>query len=430
MDTSFDVSDPSDWLETPVKELAAIETALRCQVCKDFFDTPMITSCSHTFCSLCIRRCLTTDGKCPACRASDQELRLRRNWTVEELVEGFKRAREALLRFNQSIKAIEEENAQGNHKRKRNSTSQGLDEAMPSTSRRKTRSQRREAPETHVTSPNEVADTEEDDDYQPDDGLTACPICGKRMKEAEVFPHLDVHNEPVSTSNGILSPTRKTPVDMTSRSRQPSKPMERLPQLSYGLLKEQALRKKLSELGIPGHGPKPLLIKRHTEWVNLVNANCDSSRPRTKRELLNELDVWERSQGRNILNGLSGNEASVMRKDFDGAAWATNHERDFQDLIAKARRKPPAHKEGHGVDGVNRATETNQRSHSPTSMPQITGDSQVEMESTLKSPSNLANGTFTRDIRVPTLEEKQPPAREPVIDLSDELESHSNTRPG
>ena len=126
--------------------------------------------------------------------------------------------------------------------------------------------------------------------------------------------------------------------------------MERLPQLSYGLLKEQALRKKLSDLGIPNSGPKALLMKRHTEWVNLVNANCDSSRPRTKRELLNELDSWERSQGRNILNGLAGNETnSVMRKDFDGAAWASSHGNDFQQLIAKARRKPPA-KEGSDVD--------------------------------------------------------------------------------
>ena len=28
-----------------------------------------------------------------------------------------------------------------------------------------------------------------------EDGLTACPICGARMKEEAVYPHLDVHNE-------------------------------------------------------------------------------------------------------------------------------------------------------------------------------------------------------------------------------------------
>lgn len=119
--------------------------------------------------------------------------------------------------------------------------------------------------------------------------------------------------------------------------------MERLPQISYGLMKDTALRKKLADLGISNGGPRPLLIKRHTEWVNLVNSNCDSSRPRTKRELLIELDTWERSQGRNILNGLGGNESStVMRKDFDGAAWASSHNNDFQQLIAKARQNAKA----------------------------------------------------------------------------------------
>ena len=167
MDTSLDVSDPSDWLETPLKELLPVETALRCQVCKDFFDTPMITSCSHTFCSLCIRRCLTNDGKCPACRASDQELRLRRNWTVEELVEGFKRARGPLMKFSQSIKLAAEESVEGKNKRKRNSASQGLEEAMPSASRRRTRSERRKGSESQPTRSEQIPDSDEDEDYHP-----------------------------------------------------------------------------------------------------------------------------------------------------------------------------------------------------------------------------------------------------------------------
>ena len=93
---STDVADPSDWLTSTIPKLAPVDSALRCQVCKDFYDTPMITSCSHTFCSLCIRRCLTNDGKCPTCRAPDQELRLRRNWTVQEIVDTFKIARPTL----------------------------------------------------------------------------------------------------------------------------------------------------------------------------------------------------------------------------------------------------------------------------------------------------------------------------------------------
>ena len=105
MDSSFDVSDPSDWLQTSFSQLSPVEQALRCQVCKDFFDTPMITSCSHTFCSLCIRRCLTTDGRCPACRTQDQAMKLRANSTVQELVDAFKVARPVVLLFGQNAKA-------------------------------------------------------------------------------------------------------------------------------------------------------------------------------------------------------------------------------------------------------------------------------------------------------------------------------------
>ena len=75
-----------------------------------------------------------------------------------------------------------------------------------------------------------------------------------------------------------------------------------------------------------------------------MNANCDSTKPRTRRELLNELDVWDKAQGRQISNssnqGING--SSVMSKDFDGAAWTASHNEDFKALIANARRKATA----------------------------------------------------------------------------------------
>lgn len=92
-----DVPDSTDWLSTPLNGFAAVEAALRCQVCKDFYTTPVITSCSHTFCSLCIRRALSNDGRCPLCRAADQELKLRSNWSMEETVESFTKVRASAL---------------------------------------------------------------------------------------------------------------------------------------------------------------------------------------------------------------------------------------------------------------------------------------------------------------------------------------------
>ena len=181
------------------------------------------------------------------------------------------------------------------------------------------------------------------------------------MKEVEVFPHLDVHNEPegitllamkdTDSKQGISvisadsqrlthEETRDPQPFLESSSKkrnQPKLPMERLPQLNYSLLNDNALRKKLASLGIPTHGQRGLMVRRHTEWVNLVNSNCDSKKPKGKRELLLELDVWERSQGRQIANhGLSG--SSVMDKDFDGAEWASKHGSNFQKLITEARK--------------------------------------------------------------------------------------------
>lgn len=94
---SGDVADSTDWLTTTLACLMPVEQALRCHVCKDFYNSPMITSCNHTFCSLCIRRCLSVDGKCPLCRMTDQESKLRGNWALREAIDAFCKARPAVL---------------------------------------------------------------------------------------------------------------------------------------------------------------------------------------------------------------------------------------------------------------------------------------------------------------------------------------------
>lgn len=74
--------------------------------------------------------------------------------------------------------------------------------------------------------------------------------------------------------------------------------------------------------------------------MNLWNANCDSRIPKPKRELLRELEIWERAQGgRAPVPAGSNVSNSVMRKDFDGAAWSVTHEDNFKKLIENARMK-------------------------------------------------------------------------------------------
>jgi E3 ubiquitin-protein ligase RAD18 len=108
------VSDPTDWNDTKLPFISSLDAALRCEVCKEFYTAPMITTCCHTFCSLCIRKALHNDGKCPLCRSPGQECHLRKNTTVQDLLDAFVGCREKLFEFATTeaapIPRVEDEN--------------------------------------------------------------------------------------------------------------------------------------------------------------------------------------------------------------------------------------------------------------------------------------------------------------------------------
>ncbi|SMY27790.1 unnamed protein product [Zymoseptoria tritici ST99CH_1A5] len=344
MDDGYDVPDATDWLETPLKDFASLETALHCQICKEFYDTPMITSCNHTFCSKCIRTSLSADGKCPACRSPDQASKLRNNWAVQEVVSTFITARPAALQV--ARKALEEEGQKKSGKRKRPVVldSEDLVEVEGPARATRSKSRRIAASQESHTEAIEIEDSEDgEEDYRPetppDDGLVACPLeCGKRMKAEEVFVHLDkCEDEKKQRSKKASQPSVKAFGATRPPSSQDTRPQDRINELNYSMLKETALTKKLKDAGIPSWGARQGMISRHREWVNIWNANCDSTRPRTKRELLHDLDVWERTQGGKAPTA-QGLSSSIMRKDFDGDAYSKRHHDEFSRLIADAKR--------------------------------------------------------------------------------------------
>uniref|UniRef100_A0A0B7K9U7 Postreplication repair E3 ubiquitin-protein ligase RAD18 n=1 Tax=Bionectria ochroleuca TaxID=29856 RepID=A0A0B7K9U7_BIOOC len=336
-----DVADSTDWLSTSLPALARVEASLRCQVCKDFYETPMITTCSHTFCSLCIRRALSND----MCRAGEQEVKLRSNWSVEEAVESFKAARSAVLELAQ--RKPDPPPPRSPKRKTRDGEDGSQPEPAPDAKRLRSsaRLSRNKQPVSYAVAPEveeeevvPASDAEEDEFVpEPDDGLVACPMCQKRMKEWQVFGHIESCTGP-SPKRQNTNTDRTTQLGATGRIHNTT--YERLPGLSYGLFKENALRKKLGDLKIPNHGPRQILEKRHREWVTLWNANCDAARPKNRMQLLQELDTWEKTQGsRAPTTGRAAQNAALIKdKDFDGAAWATRHNDSFQDLIANARK--------------------------------------------------------------------------------------------
>lgn len=387
-----DFNDSTDWLPTPLAALAPLDSSLRCQVCKDFFTTPMMTSCSHTFCSLCIRRYLSQEGRCPACRETDQEVKLRRNWAVEELVANFSASRKELLTFATAQAAAAAEKSQEENdeleekrpkKRRKVATAPAATTAITGVERRSTRSQSRrvasDAASSQQSAPptQEVIEDSEDEgsvyedmesirsshfangtsSTQPNDGLVECPCCHRRMKETLINSHLDKCIQGDSFTPVEENGRTSSPAAVPSTRPNPSRPhvappgtiaysqrkttlhTERLPFLNYSLFTDTALRKKLKELGIRNDGSKDLMRRRHTEWVNLWNANCDSTTPVSKRELLRELKVWEDTLGRQQQGDRNSASAGFMAKDFDRDRHIKSQKGNFDNLIRQAKEK-------------------------------------------------------------------------------------------
>ena len=355
-DDAYEVSDFTDWLETPLPSLAPVDSALRCQVCRDFYATPMITSCSHTFCSRCIRDSLNNDGKCPTCREKDDASKLRNNYPVEELVDAFKRARPNIMEY---AKRSAEVTVVGSPKKRRLEAE--IDENS-SPVRKRTRSGRRAQQSSQQVI---VRDSEgDDDDYVPgmfcgkslyqsrvdvisteaaqNPAQVRCPICQDGFPSVQaVEAHIDrCDGEPPSKKQKVRSTQTSLPPQQISK---PTKRPDRLPQLHYGMVKDNVLRKKLQDFGISATGSRQLMERRYTEWVTLWNSNCDSRDPKGKGELKRELDIWERTQGGGASTATKAIPGGNIRdKDFDSAAWSSKHEDSFRQLIEDARRKRAA----------------------------------------------------------------------------------------
>ncbi|KAF9106935.1 E3 ubiquitin-protein ligase rad18 [Mortierella sp. GBA35] len=106
---------------------------------------------------------------------------------------------------------------------------------------------------------------------------------------------------------------------------------KRIPKLTYSLLNDKQLRKKLQELGLPTNGDKTLMQKRHAEYTTIFNANCDSTRPKSVAELKKAMQVWERAYEqdleakeaqRKILEQQQQNQRQIHAANQEAAAAA------------------------------------------------------------------------------------------------------------
>lgn len=112
------------------------------------------------------------------------------------------------------------------------------------------------------------------------DGRIECPICLDFFTESEITLHAADCGE-FSDKNRKKQKTGRFPINT-------------LPKLCYPILSEKQLRKILQDLGLPSHGDKQQLIRRHSEYLLLHNSECDSLEPLSIPEIIEKVMLSER----------------------------------------------------------------------------------------------------------------------------------------
>ncbi len=166
------------------------------------------------------------------------------------------------------------------------------------------------------------------------------------MRPWQVDKHIDTscpgepRQQPKLSRGGAEFAPRSFNNKKLQRPASPLKAPERLPSVSYSLLNDNMLRKKMGALGISTGGNRQLLERRHKEWVTIWNANCDSAHPKRMADLLHDLDGWERTLGGRAptMSHSAIMGAQIKDKNFDASAWSANHDSSFRDLVASARK--------------------------------------------------------------------------------------------
>ncbi|KAG2234710.1 hypothetical protein BDF21DRAFT_433273 [Thamnidium elegans] len=325
--TDPDLDDPSDFDPKP---LQVLDENFRCPICKEFFKTALILStCSHSFCALCIRRSLNSEQNCPKCRATAYENDLIHNYDLDHVVNSWLEARSFLL--NSVRSTCEGTSIEGSVCKTQeciiidDNSDDFVPQKVTASSSTTTRRSARLLPTVleieKVSAASELTDT----------SVVECPICCRYMKYVVLNKHMDkcaigendtpppsspVHN---NSSSSLPVIQKKKAIDL---GRKPTRVL-------YAMQSDKVMRELLRDLGLPDHGDKALKVWRHKEYVTLYNANYDSDSPVSANVLIQRLANIEHSQ----MN------SKLKRKPTDSKEHKEKYRSEFDLLIERVKKQ-------------------------------------------------------------------------------------------
>ncbi|KAI8975623.1 hypothetical protein BDF20DRAFT_914515 [Mycotypha africana] len=383
--------DPSDFV---YKELQTIDEHVRCPICKEIFtDIMMLSTCSHSFCALCIRRCLSAEQVCPKCRKPSFESNLIHNYDLDNVVRSWRASRTLILQLqrrneelhSQSTNFSQEKSSQlvntGSSSQKYQLTpmmiddddstdyvpsqeSKRLSSSMGVNSRRSTRLSNRpslsqlskqqqqplevssvQAERQQLTAAGTLQVSRQDSSKMNSDNTTSgmskadskltsssmveCPICLQQMRYVVLDKHIDKCNG--EPPSGLVATSSKPTKKPVYLGKKPVKQV-------YAMLNDRQLTELLRSFNLPDHGDRSTKIWRHKEYISLYNANVDSSTPVSAQVLIQRLIEMERSIEKDKNN-------QMKRKAANPEDHKAKYASQFSELIQTAKKNRTMKKE-------------------------------------------------------------------------------------
>ncbi|KOC59538.1 E3 ubiquitin-protein ligase RAD18, partial [Habropoda laboriosa] len=327
--------------------LQHIEDLLVCGICYEFMDTSVITSCSHNYCSLCIRKYLHYKTQCPACFTETFEKDLRKNKVLDEIIAQFSQIKDKLKRclqiqiqFAQCDKIDNVSNTPKSlHQSQNAHVNKEENKIICNTSTTKINLSPSINVQKDVCSPSTSGRPKIPLMFTPksykrpivtsaeDSKVVICPVCKVTVSETHINRHLDdcLKRESIKDIQQVVKSDRKP-----------------LPKLVFTLMKEVVIKKKLKEFGLSSHGDRRAMEARLQRYIVLYNAECDKSNPRSISELVKQCEDEENLE-KKINRTTFLNKLQITRNteqyiiDDERKKYLETHKDSFESLIKQIK---------------------------------------------------------------------------------------------
>ncbi|KAA0712833.1 E3 ubiquitin-protein ligase RAD18 [Triplophysa tibetana] len=152
-----------------------------------------------------------------------------------------------------------------------------------------------------------------------------CPVCGVGVSQQHINKHLDMCLSRDDKKEGLRSGRRR----------------KAMPKLLYTLISVPKMKKMLKECHLSAQGNRDQLVRRHQDFTQIYNAQCDSLNPKSAEDIAKEIESNERL--RNQLDS-KRKPAIVTTKNQTAeeieelhSAYRKQHSCEFSRLIAQVK---------------------------------------------------------------------------------------------